>query len=78
MDRVGDWVDIYRHTAATHPRSHLLGQLYLSQVLHFSVWVKYCSSSHGNSSPPRSRAHRVSRIRIPRPQSALHGVHADH
>ena len=63
----------------THP-SQGLGHWSRSfiQVLHFSVWVKYWSPSHSNSSPPASLAHLVCLILIPRPQLALQADQPDH
>ena len=63
----------------THP-SQGLGHWFRSliQVLHFSVWVKYCSPSHSNNSPPASLAHLVCLILIPRPQFALQADQPDH
>ena len=63
----------------THP-SQGLAQIAgsLTQLLQFSVCVKYWSPSHSNRSPPFSLAHLVWRILIPRPQLALQADQADH
>ena len=75
-EKIGYYLQMLKRFS--YPVSQRLGQLFLSQVLHFSMCVKKSSPLHSNNGPPLSSAQSVFLTRLPRLQTALHCSHGDH